>query len=452
MATGRKRISPYLLKAAALLASLLALSCSLFERKPAVLWTDTPDMLLAVELFNASQSRHLIEVHYVEDLPAALAAAPGAKGAGPSLVIGGGLRASALADRFLSLEYLFGELVLSKGAFYQTLLKSGVEGKRQTLIPVSFNLLLLLSGKERSERQAVGDLAPPTPDKAVITMDALQRHAILFNAGSTPTSERMAFSPRWPDRDFLFQWAQLDGASLAENRKGKGGQGQANQPAPLAWDQAGLDRSVLRLRVYIHAVNGSVEAEDAFAFRYLSAPGYKSAAEGRILYAAMNSAEYFTLSPVVRAKFDYRYFSEGDKLAVTEDIRYAGIPRDAPNKESAEQFFRWFFNADRQKAILEKSRALRLSESAFGVGGGFSSLREVTEETFPAFYPDLAGMAPPERLLRPPEAMPPAWAQIKKDVMLPWLDETVGKNSAVSPSAELAERLAAYLDKNPELR
>ncbi|MCE1195568.1 hypothetical protein LWX53_03605 [bacterium] len=434
-----------------MLASLLALSCSLFERKPAVLWTDTPDMLIAAELFNASQKRHLIEVRYVEDLPSALAA-PATMEAKPSLVVGGGLRASALSDRFLSLEYLFGELVLSKGSFYPALLKSGVEGKRQILVPVSFNLLLLLSGKDQPEARAAGDPAPPSPDKAVITVEEIRRRAALFSAGSKPGAERMGFSPRWPDKDFLFQWVQLGGANFAENDEGKGGKGQEGAPLPLSWDQAALDRGVLRLREYIRAANGSVEAEDAFAFRYLFAPGYKNVADGRILYAAMGSAEYLTLSPALRSKYEYRYFAEGGRLAVAEDIRYAGIPRDAPNKESAEQFFRWFFNADRQKAILEKSRALRLSESAFGIGGGFSSLRAVTEETFPAYYADLAGMAPPERMLQPPEAMPPSWERIKKDVVLPWLDETAGRNTAVSPSGEFAERLAAYLDKNPDLR
>jgi hypothetical protein len=451
MATGRKKISPYLLKAAGLLASLLALSCSLFERKPAVLWTDTPDMLIAAELFNASQSRHLIEVRYVEDLPSALAA-PAKKGEGPSLVVGGGLRASTLADRFQSLEYLFGELVLSKGSFYQSLLKSGAESKRQILIPVSFNLLLLLRSKNQPDAIAMGDLAAVPPDKTVITMEEIQRHAILFNAGSKPGAERMGFSPRWPDQDFLFQWAQLGGANLAEKGAGKSGAGQEEANLPLGWDQAGLDGAVLRLRGYVRTANSSVETEDAFAFRYLFAPGYKNVAEGRTLYAAMNSAAYFTLSPVLRSKYDYRYFEEGGRLAVAEDIRYAGIPRDAPNKESAEQFFRWFFNADRQKAILAKSRALRLSESAFGIAGGFSSLREVNEGAFPAFYPDLAGMAPPERLLQPPAVMPPSWSRIKEEVVLPWLDETAGRNTAVSPSGEFTERLAAYLDRNPDLR
>jgi hypothetical protein len=451
MASGRKNISPYLLKAAGILASLLALSCSLLERKPAVLWTDTPDMLIAAELFNASQSRHLIEVHYVEDLPSALAA-PVKKGAGPSLVVGGGLRASTLADRFQSLEYLFGELVLSKGSFYQPLLKSGVEGKRQILVPVSFNLLLVLSSKDQPDTIAMGDLAAPSPDKAVITMEEIQRHAIIFNGGSKPGAERMGFSPRWPDNEFLFQWTQLGGANLAESIDANSSKSPEVANLPIGWDQAGLDGAILRLRDYVRTANGSIEAEDAFAFRYLYAPGYKNIADGRILYTAMNSTEYFTLSPVLRSKFDYRYFTEGGSLAVAEDIRYAGIPRDAPNKESAEQFFRWFFNADRQKAILEKSRAMRLSESAFGIAGGFSSLREVNEEAFPAFYLDLAGMAPPERLLRPPAVMPPSWSRIKKDVVLPWLDETAGRNTAVSPSVEISERLAAYLDRNPDLR
>lgn len=434
------------------MTSLLAASCSLFDKKPAVLWTDTPEMLIAAEMFNASQNRHLIEVHYVDELTEALRLASADNSPEPSIVIGRSLRTRTLDNYFLSLEYLFGELVLSKSSFYPTLLEGGVENNRQILVPVSFNLLLILSGRESRRQSSLDDLAVPQADGSIITMDEIQRYAAIFNGTSTDAARRMGFSPRWPDEDFMFQWIQLNGAAFGENKPKRERKSSGGESFPISWDPDGIQNGVVLLRDYIRAVNGSVAEEDAFAFKYLFAPGYKNVESGKILYTAMNSADYFTLAPAVRARYDYRYFSEKERLAVSEDIKYAGIPRRAPNKESAEQFLRWFFNAEHQMEILEKSRALRLSESAFGIAGGFSSLQSVTEKFFPSYYTDLLGHTAPENMILPPEPLPAFWNKLKTEFILPWLNQTAGKERESPVDAEFASSLEAYLDKNPDLR
>jgi len=452
MARARKLFQFHLLRFAVALASLSLTACSLFEAKPAVLWTDTPEMLIAVEMFNASQNRHLIEVHYVGELAETLASPPMKADQRPSLIIGKGIRTASLNSYFESMEYLFGELVLPKSAFYPGLLEGGIENGRQTLVPVSFNLMLVLSGKGAARQADASEPQMPAEKTATITMEEIQRRAILFNGDAKVPTERMAFSPRWPDKDFLFQWIQLGGASFAERGPKNEKKNASGEILPLTWNSPGLESAVSSLRGYVRTVNGSVAAEDAFAFKYLFAPGYRNVETGKILFAAMNSADYFTLSPMTRSKYDYRYFSEKGKLALSEGIKYAGIPRRAPNKESAEQFLHWFFNAEHQKAILEKSRTIRLSESAFGIAGGFSSLQSVTESLFPSYYVDLLGQVPPKALVAPPMIMPPAWDKIKVDVIMPWLDATAGEASGTNASDELAAKLEAYLDKNPDLR
>ncbi|MFA5851170.1 MAG: hypothetical protein WC820_00585 [Spirochaetales bacterium] len=452
MARARKLSPLHLLRFAVALASLSVCACSLLEAKPAVLWTDTPEMLIAVEMFNASQSRHLIEVHYVEALAETLSAPPMKTQTQPSLIIGKGLRTAALNSYFESMEYLFGELVIPKSGFYPGLLEGGVENSRQTLVPVSFNLVLVISGKGATGQGDSSELHVPAEESTAITMEEIQRRAILFNSSSKGLADRIGFSPRWPDRDFLFQWMQLSGADFAENRSKNEKKNANGEILPLTWNPSGLESAVSSLRDYVRVVNGSVAAEDAFAFKYLFAPGYKNVETGKILFAAMNSADYFTLSPMTRSKYDYRYFSEKGKLALSEEIKYAGIPRKAPNKESAEQFLHWFFNAEHQKAILEKSRALRLSESAFGIAGGFSSFQSVTESLFPSYYTDLMGHIPPKALVAPPKAMPPAWDRIKTDVIMPWLEKTAGEEAGANAGDELTANLETYLDKNPDLR
>ncbi|MDP2790309.1 MAG: hypothetical protein Q8O15_00960 [Rectinemataceae bacterium] len=455
MAQKQKASPPYTLRFAVALASLLALSCSLFEKAPALLWTDTPEILIAVEMFNASQDRRLIEVRYEEDLHASLSALPEKSTLSPSLVLGQGLRTQALSDYFQSMEFLFGPLALSKEAFYPSLLEGGAMNKRQALVPVSFNILLVLMSKDVTTQDSIdgmADLDVPPVDAAAITMEEMQRRTSLFAAASKEGDKRIGFSPRWPDEDFLFQWVQMSGASFRENGLNRERKSPNGASIPLSWNPEGLEAAVASHRTYISSMNGSAAAEDAYAFKYLFAPGYKNVETGKILFAAIKSADFFTLPPVLRARFDYRYFSEKRRLALSEGIRYAGIPKKAPNKATARKFLKWFFNAENQKAVLEKSRTLRLSESAFGIAGGFSALQDVTETIMPGYYTDLIGHIPPKEMVLPPEPMPPRWPVLKKEFLIPWLDDAASQSLEAPIGTAFASSLEAFLDKNPDLR
>ncbi len=444
----------HILLLAAVLASMLSASCSLFARKPAILWTDTPEMLSAVELFNASQNEHLLEVRYVEDPASELRRTGSNRLARPSLVIGRGLRTQSLGKEFQSLEYLFGDLVLSRNAFYPHLLKGGMQGGRQMFIPVSFNILVVLSAKENAALQGLSELESPADSGSAISMDSISRRAALFTRKEGGETKQMGFSPRWPDRDFLFQWIQYQGANFQESGMRERIGLVPGTVLPVTWDKEGLSRSLDSVRRYVMTVNGSTEEEDSYAFTYLFAPGYKNVLEGRAGFAAMASEDFFTLSPVTRSRFDFRYFAVEGSLAVKEDIRYAGIPRKAPDDEAAMSFLRWFCTSENQEKILERARSLRLSEHEFGIAGGFSAMPEVTGTIFPRYYTDLTGHLPDADMVRPPLHMPVLWRRLKEEVLLPWLDGQAGiKSGAAAQETEaLAARIAAWLGENPELR
>jgi hypothetical protein len=444
----------HILLFAAVMASMLFTSCDLFARRPAVLWTDTPEMLSAVELFNASQNEHLIEVRYVEDPATELRTAGSSARRRPSLVIGRGLRTQSLGREFQSLEYLFGELVLSRNAFYPHLLKGGMQGGRLMFIPMSFNLLVILSAKENAALQGLSELDSPSDTGNSISMESIARRAALFNRTEGGETKRMGFSPRWPDRDFLFQWIQYQGANFQESGiRERMGLVQGSS-LPVTWDQNGLTRGLDSLRSYVKTLNGSAGEEDSYAFRYLFAPGYKNVLEGKAGFAAMASEDFFTLSPVARSRFDFRYFAESGSLAIKEDIRYAGIPRRAPDDEAAMRFLRWFCSRENQEKILERARSLRLSENEFGIAGGFSAMPEVTREVFPRYYTDLAGRLPDADMVRPPLHMPVLWRRLKEEVLLPWMDSQAGAEAvdASQTTKELASRITTWLGENPELR
>jgi hypothetical protein len=404
------------------------MSCANTEKSPAELWTDTPEILTAVEMFNATHPRQLIEVHYKQDLANELRTATQP----PALVIGKGINSKTIAGNFQPLEYLFGELVLNRNEFYKQLLGAGNIGGKQLLLPVSFNLELLAFKK--------GATTPTSP--LVLGMDEVEKSSLAFNKENGGKFENMGFSPYW-NGEFLFQWVNRLGAGFAENAA-RSTKKQGKTEYPITWSQLGLTDALIVVKADTAKIDGPSDAETTFRFKYLYEPGYKSAATGRILYTPLDSASYFLLPFSLKTSLDFRYFIEKGDMIVTDSVRFAGIPKLAKSKTSAEQFLRWLFAPQNQQAILEKSHKLRMDESGFGLAGGFSSVTQITEKIFPHYYPELAGHVPPESLMSAPSLVPPYWQKIKLDFIEPWL---ASKQTADTFEPALSE----YLGRNPDM-
>jgi hypothetical protein len=403
-----------------LMASLGLASCSLFAPRPAVIWTDAPEFALYAELFNAGQDRYRVEVSYHANLVSAL----GRSSKDPDLVIGSYLKSQASRGRFQSLDYLFGELTVNQAAFYPSLLAQGDSGGRQILLPVSFDLPAIVftqGGKANAAR------------KFLLGLDDLAAEAKAWNQGGGGASfSRMGFSPRW-NADFLVISAEALGAAFREGK-------------PLGWSEAGLDGAVDKLRAWTVSANASPILEDDFQFKYLYTPAYKYVAEGRALFSYMRASALFLVPEEKRAGLDYRWYAEGGLVPIAEDAVYAGIPRKARGKSAAEAFLKWFYKEESQKAMLESSRKTRNLEGSFGIAGGFSAVRTVTERTFPLYYRGLVGHLPPAENLSQPAALPGDWPEIDSKVVAPWLLETTARRAGTAgrPGDELASRLAAW--------
>ena len=67
----------------------------------------------------------------------------------------------------------------------------------------------------------------------------------------------------------------------------------------------------------------------------------------------------------------------------------------------------------------------------FGIAGGFSAVREVNERILPIYYKQLLGNLPPSSLLTVPKNLPAKWESYKKNVILPYIKESIKKDEAV---------------------
>jgi hypothetical protein len=340
-------------------------------------------------------------------------------------VIGRYQKSGQSRSSFQALDHLYSDLVVNPNSFYSGLLELGNYEGRQILLPVSFNLPLIVFDRK---------LEPSMKDGFVIDIADLETLGAELNQSSKAAFTNMGFGPRWSP-EFLFSAISLLGAGFREG-------------SPLKWDHAALDASVAYVRAWSERANGSAAKEDEFQFKYLYLPEYRSVEEGRIGFAAMSSSEFFVVSEERRASLSFRWLSRSGSIPVDEGIVYAGICRKGEGRQAAEAFIEWFYSEESQRAILEEAKRYRSIESSFGIAGGFSAIRSVNEKLFPLYYPSLLGKLPPSTYLMPPNVLPAQWPAMKEAVVLPFLLEQTGPNPPEGDRNETLEsRLQAWLKR-----
>ena len=163
----------------------------------------------------------------------------------------------------------------------------------------------------------------------------------------------------------------------------------------------------------------------------------------------MDSSRFFTLPEERRTNLDFRWVSANEMIPLDEWSLYYGIHRRTKAFNGAKAFTQWFFTAETQRLLLEAAKSKRLNETSYGIAGGFSAMRTVTEQVFPAFYPDLLGRMPPESYLSPPNILPHNWTSVKERVILPYLRERV-RNSSGDEVRPLERRVNDWYRLNRE--
>jgi len=414
-------------------AACTGLSCG--NGNTAILWSDRPEFALYCEYFNASQERYKIETRYY-DFPAheiadvyskkknGLSGKQGAKRGRalppPDIIAGSWLKSASTRTYFKPLNGFFNDGSFEKEAFYSRLLSMGNIDGKQYLLPVSFNAPIVIFAADKADLLS----NPFTTD-----FTEMKKLGKSYNAETKGGYARMGFSPVWDD-NFLFVAATLHDAAFREAE-------------PLAWDTQALDRAMVFIFDWVREANSGIQAVDDFTFKYYYNPPEKLALSGRILFAYMDSDAFFTLAEERRDRLDFRWLAEKDTIPLNEKSVYLGLAKKGKSPEAAAAFLRWFFNPETQRSLLEKSSLLRVRETSFGVAGGFSAVRPVTEQIFPQFYPDLLRHMPPHDFLSPANILPNNWIELKKRVVLPYLHDRARQkdNADIIP---LERRLADW--------
>jgi len=406
-----------------MISAVIFISCG--DTKTAQIWTDRGEFALYAEYFNNAQNLYKVSVRFIESPAAELISSPvTVKKNVPDIIAASWLRNSSTGSYFKSLENLFGANKLSRSVFYPRLLAVGRIDRNQYLLPVSFNIPALIFSRGTDHELS---------NQFTIDFDEIKILSKNFNILSRGVYSRMGFSPLWDD-DFLFASAFLSGTSFRE-------------ASPLAWDSPALEKSMTFINNWTNEINTSTQAEDDFTFKYFFEPPEKLIQSGRILFSYIESSNLFLLSEESKNALDFRWVMEQNRIPLTEDSVYIGIPKRAKSQKAARAFIQWFFRIENQRKLLEYSRTNRINESIFGICGGFSALSPVTEQIYPLFYPELLGRMPPSEYYTLPNVLPANWVIIKERVILPYLHDRARKEKT-EETYPLERRLADWMRMN----
>jgi len=407
---------------AVILAALFFSACKNAEDSIAVIWTDRIEFVAYCEAFNSAQDRYKITVNYKSNPADALmnTAQP------PDIVIGPWLRGDAVRVKLIKLDGILSSQKIDPNIFYPLLLQLGNVNGAQYLLPVSFNLpTVIFSAAQKNLVKT----------NFTLSLEQMRELSAGYNKKDGTEYGRMGFSPRW-DINFLYVTAQGLGASFEETQ------------SFFSWDDKALQDVIVHTRRWSEEVNTNAATEDEFKFKYLYDPPHSLIMNERCLFWYLPSDELFSLNREKLKSLDYRWMSYNGKTPLQDNSMYAGICKKAKNTAAAKAFLLWFFNEESQKKMLERSQIDNMIAPSFGLAGGFSSLRNVTENIFPVYYPLLLKHLPQTDAFSAPYILPHNWEQLKKEIIFPYLRDQTRSLTAGEKSLPLNRRISDWYKKS----
>lgn len=396
-------------------------ACKSAEDSIAVIWTDRTEFIPYCEAFNSAQSRYKITVSYKENPSDALMAASEQ----PDIVIGPWLRGDATRVKFSKLGGLLSKKKIDPDIFYPLLFELGNSNGSQYLLPVSFNLPTIIFSA--SQKNLV-------KTNFTISLEEMRELAAAYNKKSGSEYTKMGFSPRW-DTDFLYVTAQGLDVSFEETKNF------------FSWNDKMLQELIMYTRRWSEEINTNAAAEDEFKFKYLYDPPYTLITNGRCLFWYLPSDKLFSLNNERLKSLDYRWMNYNGKTPVQDEVIYAGICKKAKNTAAAQAFLIWFFNEESQKGLLARSQTDNMIAPAFGLAGGFSAVKNVTENIFPVYYPLLLKHLPQTDDFSAPHILPHNWLLLKKEIIFPYLRDQTRMFSGDEKPLSLNRRVSDWYKK-----
>jgi len=384
------------------LSLFIFFSCKARQVEQIVIWSDCSEIAQYIELFNSTHD-NLNAILVYKDNPA-LSLPVQKNELTPDLIIGSWLQNDECIQYFKSINYIFDRNLLKASIFYPQLIESGKIENDYILLPVSFNLPAIIFSNENKDL---------ITDAYTLDLEQIRQIAASYNKKNKKGSyTQMGFLPS-TNEDFLYLAAKLNYCDFREEKKN------------IVWNDQKLNQTIEYIKEWISTENTSAQIEEDFAFKYLFMPDYRQISSNKTLFAYISSDRLFKIMHEMHQVIDYRWIRNEANIPIDDSAKMLGIYKNAQNQVGATEFITWFFDSQNQEAMLKRKAQLDLDTELFGIAGGFSSLRDVTEHIIPVYYNQLLTNLPPQTMLTAPEKLPARWESYKQAVVQSYLKSSV---------------------------
>jgi len=393
--------------------SLLAFCSCSSQEQSVLVWTDIPEIVIAAQIFNRESARDSIDVEFKAEAASELKLTSSP----PSLVIAKYLLSKPLQRKFESLDALFSKFYIDPNDMYSALLAAGRSGAEQLLIPLSFDCMVLLEKKSEGASSGI----------TIIDSEILRSNSKKFIVRENGNLTKMGFSPRW-DMEFSESWILAGSSDFLPNPKWKPPfSPKPDDPNswPLLWNKEQLQQSVQSLMDLSSDVRS--DEENAFSFYYFNSPGYQLVLDERVLYWPMRASEFYRLPYSIKKQLQFRFPEVRQRILITPDTRYLGMPKGAKNKKAALEFARWLLVPENQEKIWKEMESQRLIPEHVGPFGGFSTLIQINNVVFPKYFPEYAQNPIIPSTVPTPKPLADYWDAFSKDFLRLWIDRALSE-------------------------
>jgi len=317
------------------------------------------------------------------------------------LILGNNILTDKILSQLDDISYLFATLSISRSNFYESLLQSGMMKNKQLLLPVSFNIPMVIMQKKTDESI--------TEPGVVLQLPELKKLSNSSTVNQKNEYLAMGFHPLWSD-EALNYFIKAFGVSFTEENG-------------LHWNNANFSSALYYLQTWFDDSRITFSNIMAFKQKYEQIPADMQLSLKKTNAWVISSKKYLALDESRRSSLITYWFAHDNKIPVDNSAVFLGILSNGKSKEAAEVFIKWFYQFDTQKKLLEQLRLYRLDEIDFGIANGFSAIVDITEKIFPLYYKELLGKAPPKQMIAMVNGVSQSWDSFFSKYIVPIIYE-----------------------------
>ncbi len=358
------------------------------------LLTDRPEVKYYVELFNTEQDKIKINTIYNKDA--------GDKVYNslikPDIVIAENLNTKLYISNYRKVSNLLNRGKVSQSKIYPNLLKACKYDKQTLLLPLSFDLNLIIFKK--------GAL-----DSSDFYIDS---KTIYENSKEFTYLNRGKNILKY---GFSFFWEPLTFSQLLEFKSVNFTDRKSDV---VYFNSENLISSIENISKYKF---NDKEKIIKFRNKYTYDTPYNLIVNDRVKFKSIKLTDYMKLNLEQKSKIDYKFYGENNSILTLNNITFIGITKRSKKVKESEAFIKWLYRDSTQKKLIYSSKKGWLN--TFGLNGKLSSIPRSNELYIANLYPELATRIPDETIIKAPLPKPIIWESLKSDIIAPWIEDAI---------------------------